>query len=98
MLDVSQSWPRRISDVTAATVLGISGLLLVIPAAFLYLIVMIVMDVAIILLVATAPITAACLVSEVSMDRFWKTLRWFLSALLIAPVAAQIIGIGVQIA
>jgi len=98
MLDVSQSWPRRISDVTAATVLGISGLLLVIPAAFLYLIVMIVREVAIILLVATAPISAAGLVSEVSRVWFWKTLRWFLSALLIAPVAALIIGLGVQIA
>ena len=98
MLDVSQSWPRRISDVTAATVLGISGLLLVIPAAFLYLIVMVVREVAIILLVATAPISAAGLVSEVSKVWFWKTLRWFLSALLIAPVAALIIGLGVQIA
>jgi hypothetical protein len=97
-LDVSQSWPRRISDVTAATVLGISGLLLVIPAAFLYLIVMVVREVAIILLVATAPISAAGLVSEVSKVWFWKTLRWFLSALLIAPVAALIIGLGVQIA
>jgi hypothetical protein len=98
MLDVSQSWPRRISDVTVATVLGISGLLLVIPAAFLYLIVMVVREVAIILLVATAPISAAGLVSEVSKVWFWKTLRWFLSALLIAPVAALIIGLGVQIA
>jgi hypothetical protein len=98
MLDVSHSWPRRISDVTAATVLGISGLLLVIPAAFLYLIVMVVREVAIILLVATAPISAAGLVSDVSKVWFWKTLRWFLSALLIAPVAALIIGLGVQIA
>jgi hypothetical protein len=54
--------------------------------------------VAIILLVATAPISAAGLVSEVSKVWFWKTLRWFLSALLIAPVAALIIGLGVQIA
>jgi len=32
--DLTASWPRKVSDVTVATVLGVSALLLVIPAAF----------------------------------------------------------------
>ena len=95
-LDLSRSMPRAISDATVATVLGVVGLLLIIPAAFLYLIVMFVREAAIIILAATAPISAAGLVSDVGKMWFWKTLRWFIAALLIAPAAALIIGLGVK--
>jgi type IV secretion system protein TrbL len=96
-LDLSRSMPRAISDATVATVLGVVGLLLLIPAAFLYLIVMFVREAAIIILAATAPISAAGLVSDVGKMWFWKTLRWFIAALLIAPAAALIIGLGVRL-
>jgi hypothetical protein len=89
--------PRAISDATVATVLGVVGLLLLIPAAFLYLIVMFIREAAIIILAATAPISAAGLVSDVGKMWFWKTLRWFIAALLIAPAAALIIGVGVRL-
>jgi type IV secretion system protein TrbL len=96
-VDLSHSWPRSIDDATIATVLGVSGLLLVIPAAFLYLIIMFVREAALIILVATAPISAAGLVSDVSKVWFWKTLRWFIASLLIAPAAALILGMGVKV-
>jgi type IV secretion system protein TrbL len=55
--DLGSSWPREVLDATAATVLGLSSLLLLIPAAFLYLVIMLVRAAALIILIATAPIT-----------------------------------------
>jgi type IV secretion system protein TrbL len=94
--DPGSAWPREVVDATAATVLGLSSLLLVIPAAFLYLVIMLVREAALIILVATAPISAAGLVSDSTKAWFWKSLRWFISCLLIAPTAALVLGIGVQ--
>ncbi|MBN9620946.1 MAG: hypothetical protein J0H43_14640, partial [Actinobacteria bacterium] len=50
-----------------------------------------------IILVATAPISAGGLVSETGKVWFWKTLRWFFSCLLISPMAALLLGIGVKL-
>ncbi|CCH89136.1 membrane protein of unknown function [Modestobacter italicus] len=96
-VDLSSTWPREVVDTTAATVLGFSSLLLVVPAAFLYVIVMLVREAALIVLIATAPIAAAGLVSDSTKSWFWKSLRWFFSCLLIAPMAALVLGIGVQL-
>ncbi len=91
------SWPRKIDDATAASVLGICSLLLLIPAAFGYLLVMLVREASLVVLLATTPIAAAGLLSESTKAWFWKSLRWFISALLIAPAAALILGIGVSL-
>ncbi len=88
------SWPRKIDDATA---LGICSLLLLIPAAFGYLLVMLVREASLMVLLATTPIAAAGLLSESTKAWFWKSLRWFISALLIAPAAALILGIGVSL-
>ena len=88
------SWPRKIDDATA---LGICSLLLLIPAAFGYLLVMLVREASLVVLLATTPIAAAGLLSESTKAWFWKSLRWFISALLIAPAAALILGIGVSL-
>src|SRR5579875_2699546 len=95
--DFSQSWPDKIDDITLATVLGVLSLLVVIPAAFFYVLIMLVREAALIILVATAPISAGGLVSDVGKVWFWKTLRWFFSCLLISPCAALLLGIGVKI-
>lgn len=95
--DFSQSWPDKIDDITLATVLGVLSLLVVIPAAFFYVLIMLVREAALIILVATAPISAGGLVSEVGKMWFWKTLRWFFSCLLISPMAALLLGIGVKL-
>src|SRR3954470_12349888 len=81
--DPASSWPRELLDGTAATVLGLSSLLLVIPAAFLYLVIMLVRAAALIILVGTAPIAAAGLVNDSTRTWFWKSLRWFVSCLVI---------------
>jgi len=43
---------------------------------------------------ATSPISAAGLLSEGTRSWFWKSLRWFLAALMIGPLAALVLGIG----
>jgi hypothetical protein len=96
-VDLSESFPDKVSDITLATVLGVLGLLVVIPAAFFYLLIMFVHEAALLILVVTAPISAAGLVSEIGKVWFWKTLRWFFSCLLIAPMAALLLGVGVKL-
>ncbi|RBY78604.1 hypothetical protein DQ239_08670 [Blastococcus sp. TF02-09] len=95
--DPSDSWPREVVDTTVATVLGISSLLLLIPASFFYLVIMFVREAALIILAATAPISAGGLLSDSTKAWFWKSLRWFISCLLISPVASLVLGIGVQL-
>jgi len=94
---VSDSWPRKVDDATAAGVLGICSLLMLIPAAFGYLLVMLIREASLVILLATTPIAAAGLLSDSTKSWFWKSLRWFISALLIAPAAALILGIGVSL-
>lgn len=96
-VDPANSWPRDVVDATAATVLGLSSLLLVIPAAFFYVIIALVREAALIILIATAPISAGGLLSDSTRSWFWKSLRWFFASLLITPMAALMLGIGVQL-
>ncbi len=91
-------WPRNATDTATATVLGLSSMLLVWPAALAYLLVMLVREAALLLLVATSPISAGGLLSDVGSVWLWKSLRWFLASLLIAPLAALVLGVGHQIA
>jgi type IV secretion system protein TrbL len=95
--DPSGSWPREVVDTTVATVLGITSLLLLIPASFFYLVIMFVREAALIILAATAPISAGGLISDSTRTWFWKSLRWFIACLLIAPTAALVLGIGVKL-
>ena len=94
---VGESWPRSVNDSVAATILGLAALVLLIPASFAYLLVMLVREAALVILVATAPIAAAGLLSDGTKVWFWKSLRWFVACLLIAPAAALILGVGVQL-
>ncbi|WP_232807359.1 type IV secretion system protein [Geodermatophilus chilensis] len=95
--DPSSSWPREVVDTTVATVLGLSSLLLLIPASFFYLVIMFVREAALIILAATAPISAGGLISDSTRTWFWKSLRWFIACLLIAPTASLVLGIGVKV-
>jgi len=93
----SNTWPRQLEDTGAASVLGLSALFLLIPASFAYVLIMLVREASLILLLATAPIAAAGLVNDTTKMWFWKTLRWFLASLLIAPAAALILGVGTSL-
>ena len=96
-VDLSTNLPTSIADAALATVLGVLSLLVVIPAGFFLMLIMLVREAALILLVATSPISAAGLVSDTGKTWFWKTLRWFFSCLLIEPVAALILGLAVKL-
>lgn len=90
-------WPRKVNDTVVATVLGLCTFLLVIPAAIGYVVIMLVRAAALLIIVATAPISAAGLLAESTRTWFWKSLRWFCACLMIAPLAALVLGIGVQL-
>jgi type IV secretion system protein TrbL len=94
---ISASWPRSIDDTVVATVLGLCTVFIIFPAAIGYILIMLVREAALLLLTATSPIAAAGLLAEGTRVWFWKSLRWFLATLLIAPLAAVILGIGVQV-
>ena len=93
----SASWPRSIDDAVVATVLGLCTVFLVFPAAIGYILIMLVREAALLLLTATSPIAAGGLLAEGTRVWFWKSLRWFIATLLISPLAAVILGIGVQV-
>ena len=83
-------------DAAVASILGICGLLLILGCIG-YLLIMLVRAGALVLIIATSPIAAAGLVAEGTRAWFWKALRWFLSALMMAPLSALIFGIGIKL-
>jgi hypothetical protein len=95
--DDTASWPRQIDDTVVATVLGLCTVFLIFPAAVGYVLIMLVREAALTLLTATSPIAAGGLLAEGTRTWFWKTLRWFIACLMISPLAALILGIGVKI-
>ena len=90
-------WPRDVNDTVTATVLGIGAWLLIWPASLMWLFILIVREAAILLLVATSPIAAGGLLGDAGRTWFWKSLRWFVTALLVAPLSALVLGVGTQI-
>ena len=88
---------RDLVDGTVATVLGVSSIFLLLPASIGYLLLMLVREAALLVLAATSAISAGGLLAESSSAWFWKSLRWFLAALLVSPVAVLVLGIGVSI-
>ena len=83
-------------DATVASLLGFCGLLLIL-ASIGYLAIMLVRAGALVLITVTSPISAAGLVAEGTRTWFWKALRWFLAALMMAPLSALIFTIGIKV-
>ena len=94
-----QPWkPLQVGDLvdaTVATVLGLLGLLLWLGAIG-HLLVMLTRAGALMVLVATTPISAAGLVSEAGRTWFWKSLRWFHAAAFTPVLMVLVLGLGVQ--
>ncbi|SFP63223.1 hypothetical protein SAMN05660464_3772 [Geodermatophilus dictyosporus] len=88
---------RDAVDGTVATVLGISSVFLLVPASVGYLLLMLVREAALLVLAATSAISAGGLLAQASSAWFWRSLRWFLAALLVSPVAVLVLGVGVTI-
>lgn len=101
-VDAWQDWQplavstEDISNATVATVLGILGIFLVL-AAIGHLLVYLVRAAALLVLVATGPISAAGLVSEFGRSWFWKSLRWFHAAAFTPVVMVLVLGLGVKL-
>ncbi len=85
-----------ITDGTLATVLGFMGLFLWL-ASIGHFIVMLARAAALMVLVATAPISAAGLSTDLGRPWFWKSLRWFHAAAFSPVLMVLVLGIGVQI-
>jgi type IV secretion system protein TrbL len=91
------SWPNKINDTTVATVLGLTTIFVIFPAAVGYVLIMLVREAALLILASTSPIAAGGLLSDTGRAWFWKSLRWFLATLLMAPVSALVLGVGIKI-
>ena len=99
--DILDTFPTRTAmhegaDTTIATVLGLLGLLLWL-SAIAHLIVMFTRAAALLVLVATTPIAAAGLVSDVGKAWFWKSVRWFHAAAFTPILITLVMGIGIQL-
>ena len=84
-----------ITDTGVAVVLGVMGIFLIF-AAIGHLLIMLTRAGALLVLVATGPIAAAGLVSDVGRSWFWKSLRWLLAAAFTPVVIALVMGAGIQ--
>jgi hypothetical protein len=88
---------KQVSDAGLATVLGLMGLLMWI-AAIGHLLVILARDAALMVLVATGPITAAGLVNEGTRAWFWKAFRWFHVAAFTPLLVVIVTGVGMKFA
>ena len=88
---------KQVTDAGLATVLGLMGLLMWI-AAIGHLLVILARDAALMVLVATGPISAAGLVNEGSRGWFWKAFRWFHVAAFTPVLVVIVTGVGMKFA
>jgi type IV secretion system protein TrbL len=93
----SAGMTNQVSGTVQAAVLGVCSLFLLIPAAFGYLLIMLVREAALLILTATMPIAAAGALGDGTKAWMWKSIRWFTAAGLTAPLLALVVGLGVQI-
>ncbi|WP_158892582.1 hypothetical protein [Amycolatopsis anabasis] len=86
-----------VSDGVKAVVLGIAGIVGVVPAGIGYVIEMLFREAAIYVLVATSPLAAAGLLANVTAPWFWRTARWLLATIAMKPVLAFTLVLGIAI-
>jgi type IV secretion system protein TrbL len=95
---VGDDWVDTVSGTVEAATLGVCAIFVLIPAAFGYLVIMLVRAATLLILTATMPIAAAGALSEGTKSWMWKSMRWFLASALMSPLLALVIGLGAQIA
>lgn len=88
---------KAVTDGGVATVLMILGLFMWL-AAIGHFVVVLARDVALLILVAVGPISAAGLANESTRSWFWKTFRWFHAAVFTPFLVVLVTGIGMKVA
>jgi len=90
----------KVDDITEVVTAGVLGLLggLLCLASITHFVVILTRAGALIVLAATAPISAAGLVGDTGRAWFWKSLRWFHAAAFTPVVMTLIMGTGIQMA
>lgn len=88
---------KNITDAATATILGVLGILVWI-AAIADIVMMLTRAAALMVIVATTPISAAGLATETTRVWFWKSLRWFHAAAFAPVVTVMVTGIGMKYA
>jgi hypothetical protein len=81
-------------DVVKGAVLGVMAVVGIIPLAIGYGITLLFRSAAIIVLIATLPITAAGLVAAATKHWFWRASRWLLALIFLKPTFALCFAIG----
>ena len=85
-------------DATARSVtLGVVALVGVIPASFGFALESVFRLAAFLVLVATAPISAAGLLSDATAAWYWRGLRWAAAAAVMKPALALVLVVGVNV-
>ena len=85
-------------DATArAVTLGVVALVGVIPASFGFALESVFRLAAFLVLVATAPISAAGLLSDATAAWYWRGLRWAVAAAVMKPALALVLVVGVNV-
>ncbi|MDT7783029.1 MAG: hypothetical protein QOF58_1448 [Pseudonocardiales bacterium] len=84
-------------DGVNGTVLGIAALIGVIPASIGYVLEMLFREAAIYVIVATIPISAAGLLAGVTSTWFWRSARWAVACIVMKPVLALALVLGIAI-
>ena len=85
-------------DATARSVtLGVVALVGVIPASFGFALESVFRLAAFLVLVATAPISAAGLLSDATAAWYWRGLRWAVAAAVMKPALALVLVVGVNV-
>ena len=90
-------WEVKATGTVEATVLGLAGVFVLVPASFGYLLIMLVREASLLVLAATFPIAAAGALGEGTRRWLWTSTRWFLAACLTSPLLALVLGLGVRI-
>lgn len=90
-------FPRHVTDAVLATALGLFTPSLIVPTAFANVTVALTRSAALLVMMATAPITTAGLLGEGTSSWFWKENRWFHAAALTPVLQAIVLAVGVQL-
>lgn len=88
---------QGVANGVKAVALGLIGFFGLLPAGLGYTLEIIWRQAAILVLVATVPITAAGLLAQSTASWYWRTARWTIAAVMVKPALALVLVIGFSV-